>query len=525
MNTRGTKRRRDNEGTAAAAAEGDPRPLRQRRAIAISAKERADYPYATFGRAFIRRGTPENIERFGATYREANEVQKQRRRNFHYVGRGLYSGRGAYSIGKLWRATAGKAVGRALRDEAIGAISGRGLYSGRGSYNVLVDGGAPASRMSGAGDETNTIFYENTEYLQDVFGPANSNFTNLSWSLNPGLIENFPLLAQNAMNYEEYEFVQLLFHFRSTVDASATNNTTGSTGTIVMAVNYNPSSAPFTNKETMMQYHGAVAGRLTDDHTCGVECDPSKNAGTAQKLVRSLPVVYNQDVKSFDLGTFQLAIVNAPSAWYNQQVGELWCTYKVKLTKPKLYAALASNVQEWRAVSNGSESTTALMGTSPLYMQQNAFPVSLVQTSGGANLCTLTFTLPDSFTGLLEFQINMEGTGFTTGSFNSCTVGGNVVKWKDMLGTVITANDSPTDNCYAVMSNQYMLIQRVNVTPVVAGVDNTVVFAFTFNSGVTITQSSIVLRMCPTVYANSPTSTTDNLPLYVNSVGVVTSPY
>ena len=97
-------------------------------------------------------------------------------------------------------------------------------------------------------------------------------------------------------------FVQLIFHFKSTVDASISS--TGTTGTLIMATNYNADAANFLSKESMMQYHGANNTRLDQDMDHGVECDPSKNAGTAIRYVRMLPVVDSQQKKEFDLVNF-----------------------------------------------------------------------------------------------------------------------------------------------------------------------------------------------------------------------------
>ena len=67
----------------------------------------------------------------------------------------------------------------------------------------------------GASDNQEVII-NHCEYLQDVYGPADAKFTNNELDLNPGLLENFPFLAQIAANYEEYEFIQLMFHFKIT---------------------------------------------------------------------------------------------------------------------------------------------------------------------------------------------------------------------------------------------------------------------------------------------------------------------
>ena len=135
-----------------------------------------------------------------------------------------------------------------------------------------------------------------------------------------------------------------MFHFKSTVSAAISD--TGATGTLIMATNYNADAPGFLSKESMMQYHGANNTRLDESMDHGVECDPSKNAGTTIRYVRTLPVVDGQQKKEFDLGKFQWAVVNIPSAYNNQQVGELWCSYTVKLGKPKFATAIGRAIAE-----------------------------------------------------------------------------------------------------------------------------------------------------------------------------------
>jgi hypothetical protein len=137
-------------------------------------------------------------------------------------------GRGAYSLGKAWRATVGKQAGRQIRNalvaKAVSGISGGGLYSGRGAYtesNGLFEGGRESTVVNGMGDETQSIIISSRDYLQDVYGASSAAFAVESWQINPGLFENFPSLAQHAVNYEEYELIQCVFEYRSTVDISS----------------------------------------------------------------------------------------------------------------------------------------------------------------------------------------------------------------------------------------------------------------------------------------------------------------
>lgn len=439
-----------------------------------------------------------------------------------------YEGRGKYSLGAFLRQGEGyanrflkKGLPNLLGAASMvkGAIGGSGLYSGRGGYNNLVAGGDASMAYDAPNDETESIVISNCEFLQDVYGAPSASFFLESWKLNPGLTENFPWLAQIAQNYEEYEFIQLLFHFKSTVDASATNNTNGSTGTLIMATNYNPAAPNFSNKETMMQYHGANSGRVTEEHTHGVECDPDKNALSGQKYIRSLPVQVGQDLKTFDLGTFQLAQANLPSAFFNQQIGELWVTYTVRLRKPKLSVALCAASNECRFVSAGGETNILLMGTNPLQMQQNTLPITLTQSSPAANQCKLLVTFPDFLTGLYEVYITTEGTGFvntvaTEAYTGSCTA------WGDQYAS-LGGTDIPNAINLAVTGNQAIYITRVYVQPVVAGVDNTYGLTIGLSSTAVITQTYVVVKQCNPSFAQSASNPA---PIWVNASGVVVNP-
>lgn len=448
--------------------------------------------------------------------------------NNKFWGRGLYSGRGGYNLLKSTGSFT-RGLGRA----ALGYIGG-GLYSGRGDYstNALIDGGRPVVSMQGTGDETQSICITHTEYLQDVFGAPTSNFYVDSWSINPGLSENFPWLAQIAANYEEYELHQLVYHYKSTVDASAINNTNGSTGTLIMATNYNPTAPPFSNKETMMQYHGANSCRVVDDCSHGVECDPAKNAGTAQKYIRSNPVVVGQDPKTFDLGLFQLAQANLPTAFQNQQIGELWVTYKVVLTKPRLFSSIGSTIPENRYILSTNTTFTELgtVGTSRLLsMQQNVLLGQLTGVTSG-----FRFTFPDFCTGRFELQIYMEVASLSVNPASTVTTpaNGNVTLLTTSFGTGgVSSGDAPTTGFDITVQSTgttgvsvagvVCRILQVDVQPVTQGVDNYVQVTWPSVSSATIEQAYVVLRM---INASSSQSATNPVPIYINNLGQVTAP-
>lgn len=151
-------------------------------------------------------------------------------------------------------------------------------------------------------------------------------------------------LSQIASNYEEYEFKQLIFSFKSTVSEFQTTN--GVVGQVVGVTQYNPGARPFTDKQTMVSYHGAVSGKTNSNFYAGVECDPAKLAGSPGKYVRFQELDLGQDRKDYDLGTFSIATVDVPSALSNQVIGELWVSYTVMLRRPKLVVSRALTIQQ-----------------------------------------------------------------------------------------------------------------------------------------------------------------------------------
>lgn len=342
---------------------------RRKRAIAIAAKIRNKYPYSEYGRSYTKRGSAESLQVFGPSYREATAEQKAHRKHYGYVGRGLYSAR---KLRRDYETLMGKSLSRTISRKLTGAVNalpfGRGLYSGRGSYsnNLIAGGNGSVPMVSSVRDETGAVTIAHTEYICDIFGPGEigSNqqvpFDNLSFILNPGLEATFPWLSQIAQNFEEYEFVQLIFHYTSTI-TDIGNSSNGQCGTLTMATDYNPSHKPFSDKNEMLGYAHSFSTKTTESMDHGVECDPVKLAGAAQKYVRSFPTP-GEDAKTYDHGLFQLAISNSPTSLNGQAIGELRVTYKVILRKPKLFTSRGLGISRDMFVtsSNVSEASNGL---------------------------------------------------------------------------------------------------------------------------------------------------------------------
>lgn len=388
-------------------------------------------PYQSLKSTGWRRGTPESIAQFGATYRQATPDQLAMRRNWNFKGNGLYTGRGGF-WGDLWKNTAGVrgAVGDWARSQggvtgALGTLSGA---VGLGDYEVasgqapvvsndIVNGGVGQGVPSFGPSGANTVTITHKEYICDIFGPENAGtFQNQTFSLNPALQTTFPWLAQVAANYDEYTFGQLMFTFRSTVtDFVATN---GQVGTVILATQYNAEDTPFQSKQDAMEYDGAVSGKCSQEIIAGVECDPAQNSGSYGKYTRAGPVPQGQDIKTYDLGTLNVGVSNTPPAFSNQALGELWVSYTVQLRKPKFFVTRGLALPTDTFVGQG---TSAALGAMTIGEgQQNRIGCKLVTswqsgtTSYPAASNKLYLVIPQYFSGDIDLRCISHATSVGT---------------------------------------------------------------------------------------------------------------
>jgi len=372
------------------------------------------------------RGTPANIRRFGNTYASGTVAQKRNRTMYGYTGNGMYTGqgayrgRGAYSVGSFLKAAspfakiAAEAGGRALLNTMPygGAIRsglnafgyrGMGAYSREGVSNDLVTGKGQAPVSSGVPHfrtmpgEDGSLMVSYREYLGDVFGnTGDAPFVVNSVPMNPGLETSFPWLSQIASNFKEYEWKQCVFDFRSMITDMTTTN--GQLGQIIMTSEYNVDAQPYEDKNEMLTTVHAVSGKVIDDITHGVECDPTKMSGTPGKYIRTKPVLLNEDKKEYDLANFQFAVCDTPEALANLPLGQLYVSYTVLLRKARTFSARGNMISRWLAASPfvaGSAasatksshlfglSNTSVVGTGLLTAQQNNFPVSMQCLNNG----------------------------------------------------------------------------------------------------------------------------------------------
>lgn len=349
-----------------------------------------DDPVRQVGRAMI-----------GTDYKSADKAQKMIRRALNYYGPGDYK--------KYLRALipdgSFSQVGRYLGGltgipgmNAVGSYAGNKLakYVGFGDYGTVENqliGGVNKGQISVNDDShTGDVYITQTEFIQNIScsatGAGASAFQIVSFPLNPGLSVTFPFLSQLAQNYTMYEFEGLMFKFNPT--SGENNATSNSLGKVIMATNYDPSATAFVNSVQMENYDYANAAKPSQTIIHGVETKNSQQFGNMQ-YVRTGSTT--RDKIFTDIGTLYVATEGVPFAAAGTQVlGELWVTYRVKLSRANLFGSLiGQNIAQ--DFFRGTSSPTQL--------------VSGVTLTKSTNTLGCTITNTNSLSGLITFPANI----------------------------------------------------------------------------------------------------------------------
>jgi hypothetical protein len=245
--------------------------------------------------------------------------------------------------------------------EAVGGILG-GLV---GQKQIGRDAGAWLARITGLGayklhqnsfsrssedvpvfeyNGDGSVIITHKEYVTDIKGSA--AFTSTDMDLVPTNPIPFPWLTIEALGYDQYEFLGLVACYNPlSGDAIAsTNNTLGS---VTISTEYDVSRMPFASKKEMAEYMFTTSKKPDEFQIHPIECNPKKDIVNA----RYLGSVYRTSAAA--TGSSSAATGGASNiaenlrslgrltiATQGQQavttIGELWLTYKVKLSKPRI---------------------------------------------------------------------------------------------------------------------------------------------------------------------------------------------
>lgn len=194
-----------------------------------------------------------------------------------------------------------------------------------------------------------SVVISHREFIQDVSGTT--NFTALSFSINPGLNSTFPWLSQLAAHFEQYKFESIKFEYEAAQSSTKI-------GTVIITTDYDAADLAPVNKSQAMNYSGAMRGQpwFSFCH----ELDKNSMKAYDKRYVRINTLPANQDIKTFDVGTVYICTEGQDNT---DRIGELYVEYSVRLWTSALN--VPNSIIGGRVLGGGTLSATNLLGTTP----------------------------------------------------------------------------------------------------------------------------------------------------------------
>ncbi len=189
------------------------------------------------------------------------------------------------------------------------------------------------------------------EYIGDVSGSV--AFGLLSYSINPGLSHVFPWLAGIARRFESYLFRRLNFEYETQKSASTS-------GSVMLAVDFDAADPPPVGKQQLMSYHNAVRSAVWDECCYRSDALDLSKFGV-QRYIRTGNLSPNQDVKTYDVGNLYLGTQGEADT---SPIGELYVDYDVELITPQTGDDAPASV---RIVTSSASRVAPFTGSQTVY--------------------------------------------------------------------------------------------------------------------------------------------------------------
>lgn len=209
----------------------------------------------------------------------------------------------------------------------------------------------PSFGTNGVGSD---IVLSHREYIMDI--KSSTGFATTTIPINPGNPTMFPWLSQIASLYEEFDMMGLMFEYRAT-SATAVGTTNAGMGVVLMATDYDCYDSNYTSKRAMEAAEFSSSAVPFETFLHPVECDRKRNVLAQQYVVPGMrsPEDAEGDERMSVLGNFTVGTEGQQTD--GDEIGELWVTYHVKLSRPIL-ESYAPTTSIYASVASGTVSDT-----------------------------------------------------------------------------------------------------------------------------------------------------------------------
>jgi hypothetical protein len=229
------------------------------------------------------------------------------------------------------------------------------------------------------------ISVRHREFVADIKGSL--AFSAIAFSINPGLYNTFPWLAQIAAQFESYKFRSLNFIF-------LTQKSTNTSGAVMLGVDYDASDSAPQSKIQLMSYNGAVRSSVWNE--CSNVCKTSDLLKFGvQRYIRSGGLQSNLDIKTYDIGRLFVGTIGCVD---DSLIGELYVEYDVEFLTPQTDISAIANSLSVNFVGNLNVSDASFMGDAPI-------------RTGGLDVTAAVNTITFNRPGQYLLTVNIAGTG------------------------------------------------------------------------------------------------------------------
>lgn len=218
----------------------------------------------------------------------------------------------------------------------VGGMAGRALSNISGYGDYVVNSNTVARNGAHGGVEVpsfsnRSVRMTHREYFSDVVVPVDATgFNNASYDLSPSNPLIAPWLSKITAKFAKYKIHGLVFYYKPM--SSDYNNS----GTIAMAVNYDPMEDKFESMGGILNSKFAVSTKPAVAMVAPVECDPSTLFGGGTLIVDHPTLAKNTDRRFTSMGTLNVAtqgLTLPPGA----VLGQLHMTIDLELINPMLH--------------------------------------------------------------------------------------------------------------------------------------------------------------------------------------------
>lgn len=236
------------------------------------------------------------------------------------------------------------------------------------------------------------VVVRHSEYLGEISGSV--GYANKAYSINPGLPQSFPWLANIAIQYEEYRVKKLVYRYETEASSSTK-------GTVVLVTDVDALDSAFGSKQQALDYRGAV--RTAPWTRVSHNAQTAARSPYGARFVRSGAVPAGGDAKTYDTGVFQVITQGMADTAI---VGELHVDYIFEFIGPKVNNVLGANLLGLDLRSGGTTTPAAPLGSAPTQVAGS----NIFAAVNGGNSVTFDFT------GRLMMSLVVQGTGLTAAS-------------------------------------------------------------------------------------------------------------